>query len=67
VSSPRDRLFQEWVRSWEEKGQGVPCAEAQADGVPCFELERKCEECEKAFESWLEYRRQEGMADGPVS
>ncbi|MFC1661735.1 hypothetical protein ACFL3S_09840 [Gemmatimonadota bacterium] len=59
----RDRLFQEWIESWEEMGQGVPCQEAQADGVPCFELERDCTECDEAFQAWLEFRRQKGIVD----
>lgn len=63
----RDRLFQEWIASWEETGQGVPCQEAQADGVPCFELERDCSECEEAFQAWLEFRRERGIVDGPLS
>lgn len=68
VAVPRDRLFQEWVKSWaEETGQGVPCMEAQADGVPCFELGRECEECEEAYEAFLRWRRAKGIVDGPVS
>jgi len=64
----RDRLFREWVASWaQETGQGVPCLEAQADGVPCFELGKDCAECEEAFDAWLEYRRSQGIADGPVT
>lgn len=63
----RDRLFREWVRSWEEKGQGVPCSQAQADGAPCFELGKDCEECEEAFESWLEFRKEKGIADDSLS
>jgi hypothetical protein len=41
--------------------------EAQADGVPCFELGRDCAECEEAFEAWLEFRKQRGIVDGPLS
>jgi hypothetical protein len=60
----RDRLFQEWVKSWaDETGLGVPCGEAQADGVPCFELDRDCSECQEAYEAWLEYRKKHGLAD----
>ena len=62
----RDRLFQEWIDSWAETGQGVPCTEAQADGVPCFELERDCAECEEAFRVWLEFRRQKGIRPDPL-
>ena len=68
MEAPRDRLFREWVKSWaEETGQGVPCMEAQADGVPCFELGRECEECQEAYEAYLRWRREKGIADGPVS
>ena len=68
MDQPRDRLFMDWVKSWaEETGQGVPCMEAQADGVPCFELDRDCAECEEAQEAWLEYRKDQGIVDGPVS
>lgn len=68
MEGSRDRLFREWVESWaQETGQGIPCMQAQADGVPCFELERDCEECEEAFDAWLEYRRTQGIVDGPLS
>jgi hypothetical protein len=32
---------------WE--GKWPPCAEAQADGVPCEEVDRDCEDCDKAY------------------
>ena len=68
MTDTRDRLFKEWIASWaDETGQGVPCAEAQADGVPCFELDRDCAECEEAFQAWLAYRERRGVVDGPVS
>jgi hypothetical protein len=65
MQASQDELFQEWVESWaEETGQGVPCREAQADGASCFELGRDCAECEKAFQLWLELRRErEGRGD----
>ncbi len=67
MAVPRDRLFEEWIKSWaEETGQGVPCGEAQADGVPCFELGRDCSECEEAFEAWQEHRKKQGIVDGPL-
>ena len=60
----RERLFREWVESWEkETGQGVPCQQAQADGAPCFELGRDCAECEEGFEAWLEFRRRSESQD----
>jgi hypothetical protein len=59
MQASEEELFQEWVESWaEETGQGIPCREAQADGAPCFELGRDCAECEKAFQVWLELRRE---------
>jgi hypothetical protein len=59
MQASEDELFKEWMESWEEEtGQGIPCREAQADGVPCFELGRDCAECEKAFQLWLELRRE---------
>ena len=68
MTNPRDRLFKEWIASWaDETGLGVPCMEAQADGVPCFELDRDCAECQEAYDAWLEYRKKQGITDGPVS
>ncbi len=68
MSEQRDRLFREWIESWaHETGQGVPCAQAQADGAPCFELGHDCAECEEAFTSWLEFRRKQGGGEGTVS
>ncbi len=67
MERPRDRMFEEWIKSWaDETGQGVPCMEAQADGVPCFELGRDCSECEEAYEAYLRYRKEKGIADGPA-
>jgi hypothetical protein len=65
MQASEEELFREWVESWEqETGQGIPCREAQADGAPCLELGRDCVECEKAFQVWLELRRErEGRGD----
>ena len=66
MDRPRDRLFKEWIDSWEkETGLGVPCGEAQADGVPCFELDRDCSVCEEAYQAWLEFRRRKESAEDP--
>jgi hypothetical protein len=68
MQASEDELFQEWVESWaEETGQGIPCREAQADGAPCFELGRDCAECEKAFQVWLELRREREGRGAPSS